>query len=185
MNAKELNKIKIFCIVGFAFVCVFGSLSHFFYAWSGYDKVVGILFPANESTWEHLKLAIFPTFLYFLFGMFFIKNKNFILSFFVILLIPMLLIPSIFYSYTAITGQAIIWVDILSYFVSVFVAFVLGYLILKSNFFDKKYTIIAIIGILVILICYLTFTISPLQNFLFKDFTDNSYGLKQLILLLT
>ncbi len=161
-------------------MCVFGSLSHFFYAWSGYDKVVGILFPANESTWEHLKLAIFPTLVYFIVGLFFIRNKNYIVALFVTLLTPMLLIPSIFYSYTSVIGKSLIWLDILSYFISVFLAFLFCYLILNSDPFGNRATIVSFIGIIVIIFCYLTFTICPLQNFLFKDYTDNSYGLKQL-----
>ena len=61
----EKKKILIFCLIGFLFVSIFGALSHFFYEWSGKNKIVGFLFPANESTWEHLKLAIFPTLLFF------------------------------------------------------------------------------------------------------------------------
>ena len=50
-----------------------------FYDWSGKNEIVGILFPANESTWEHLKLALVPTFIYFGIGSIFIKNKNYII----------------------------------------------------------------------------------------------------------
>ena len=94
-----------FCIVGFLFVSILGALSHFFYKWSGENKIIGIIFPANESTWEHLKLAIFPTLLYFLIGTFFIKNPNYLFAFFITLITPIIVIPLIFYTYTAFTKK--------------------------------------------------------------------------------
>lgn len=124
------NKIMLFCLIGFIFVSIFGTLSHFFYGWSGNNKLVGIFFTANESTWEHLKLAIFPTLIYFFFGLTFIKSPNYLFSFFIVLLIPMILIPFIFYTYTAFTKSPILIIDILSYFISIFVAFLICYKIL-------------------------------------------------------
>ena len=79
------KQIFLFCLVGAIFVGIFGALSHFFYEWSGENKIVGIFFPVNESTWEHLKLAIFPTIVYFAAGVFFVKNENYFVSFFVAL----------------------------------------------------------------------------------------------------
>lgn len=55
----------IFCITGAIFTIGFGALSHFFYEWSGFNRAVGVFFAANESVWEHLKLAIFPTLIFF------------------------------------------------------------------------------------------------------------------------
>ena len=36
-----------------------GTLSHFFYQWSGENFFVGLLSPVNETIWEHLKAAVF------------------------------------------------------------------------------------------------------------------------------
>ena len=178
LNIKELKKLKIFCLIGFLFVAIFGALSHFFYDWSGKNEIIGILFPANESTWEHLKLAIFPTFLYFLFGTFFLKNKNYVFAMFITSLIPLILIPSIFYFYTSLTGKPVLIIDILTYFVSVLISWVVCYFILKSNISTSKFNYIFILGIIAIMFCYLTFTLFPPQNFLFKD-PNNFYGLKK------
>ena len=38
-------------------VWAFGAASHFFYQWSGKKRLVGLLFPHNESVWEHGKLG--------------------------------------------------------------------------------------------------------------------------------
>ena len=174
---NDSKQIIIFCIIGFVFVSIFGTLSHFFYSWSGKNKIVGILFPANESTWEHLKLAIFPTLLFFFIGMFFIDNANYLFAFFIVLLLPIILIPLIFYSYTFFTKSPILIVDILTYYFSLFVSFLMCFNILNHSPFNVVFNIISIIGIVIIVICYLTFTIKPPKIFLFKDPITGQYGI--------
>lgn len=169
----------IFCILGFIFVAILGTLSHFFYNWSGNNKVVGIIFPANESTWEHLKLAIFPTIIYFIFGLIYIKNQNYLFAFFVTLILPMILIPAIFYTYTAFVKNSILIVDILSYYLSIFIAFLICYKILCLPKLHVVFNIVAIIGLTLIFICYLTFTLNPPEIFLFRDSVTGHYGLKK------
>lgn len=140
------------------FICIhYGSFVSFFYEWSSYNKIIGILFPANESTWEHLKLAILPTILYFAFGKIFIKNANYLFALFITLLTPIIVIPILFYTYTAVIGHEILFIDILIYLFAVLFAFFMCWLILLLNPLNKNYNIIAIIGLIVILICYLTF----------------------------
>ena len=46
---------------GALFIIASGSALHFVYAWSGYSLVVGFFGAVNESIWEHLKLAFWPT----------------------------------------------------------------------------------------------------------------------------
>lgn len=173
------KQIFLFCLVGAIFVGIFGALSHFFYEWSGENKIVGIFFPVNESTWEHLKLAVFPTIVYFAAGVFFVKNENYFVSFFVALFTPMLLIPAIFYFYTAIVGEPILAVDIATYFVSVAAAFVLCGLVLSRPPLAKAYRVAAVIGIALIVVCYMTFTVFPPKNFLFRDSVTGLYGFGQ------
>lgn len=173
----EKKKIILFCLFTFLFISIFGSISHFFYDWSNNNKFIGFLFPANESTWEHLKLALFPTFAYFFIGSIFFKNPNYLFALFITLLTPMILIPLIFYSYTAFTGNSILFIDILSYFLSVSLACYFCYIILIHKPLGKTANVISIIGISIILICYLTFTIYPPKTFLFKDSLSNKYGL--------
>lgn len=174
----EKKKIVLFCLIAFLFISIFGAISHFFYEWSGKNKIAGFLFPANESTWEHLKLAIFPTLLFFFIGFFIFKNPNYLFAFFITLLTPMILIPAIFYSYTAITGSSILIVDILTYFISVFFACYFCYIILIHEPLGTAANIISIIGISIILICYFVFTLCPPKIFLFKDAVTGGYGLK-------
>ncbi len=169
-----------FCIVGFLFVSIFGALSHFFYKWSGENYIIGIIFPVNESTWEHLKLSIFPTLVYFLIGAIFYKNPNYLFAFFITLITPMVLIPLIFYTNTVFTKKSILIVDILSYFVSVLTAFIFCYFILAHSALNSAFNIIAVVGILLVMIAYLTFTIFTPKLEIFKDPVTKTYGIKKL-----
>jgi hypothetical protein len=52
------SKILRLEVVGFLFVVIFGSLLHFTFEFSHYSKLVAYFSAVNESTWEHLKLAL-------------------------------------------------------------------------------------------------------------------------------
>lgn len=164
-------------MIGFIFVSVLGSLSHFFLWVEGENKVIGFFFPVNESTWEQLKLAIFPTLLYFSFEWIYIKRANYIFVFFITLICPIILIPSIFYSYTSLTGRALIYLDIIIFFLSVLISWILCFIILKSKKIGLILQSISTIGIILILICYFIFSIYPPENFLFEDPISKEFGI--------
>ena len=171
------KRILFFCLAGFLFVSLFGALSHFFYGWSGQNKVAGIFFAANESTWEHLKLALFPTLLYFLAWAFFMDRANYLFAFFIALVTPVLLIPLLFYGYTAIAGNSVLAADIAIYFFSVAAAFFFTGLVLRAPPLPRACSVLALLGIAILLVCYATFTLFPPQNFLFRDPLTGGYGL--------
>lgn len=60
------QSFKVFTVIGILFTMILGSLSHFFYGWSGDFFLVGLFSPVNESVWEHLKLLFFPALLFML-----------------------------------------------------------------------------------------------------------------------
>lgn len=174
------KKIFLFCLFGAIFVSLFGALSHFFYEWSGQNKIVGIFFAANESTWEHLKLAFLPTLLYFAAGAFFAERQNYLLAAFAALAVPVLLIPLLFYTYTAIAGTSILAVDITIYFLSVVAAFALAWFLLRAPALPKAFEALALLGIVILLVCFATFTLFPPQCFLFRDPITGGYGLPKI-----
>ncbi len=122
-------------------------------------------------------MSILPTIIYFVCAHNFLKNKNYSFAMFICLLTPIILIPSIFYSYTAISQKSILVLDIFTFFISVFFAFLFAFLILKQKNNSTIVKIISIVGILVIIVCYLLFTIFPPKIFLFQDVTNGKYGL--------
>ena len=60
-------------ILGMFPVAILGTLSHFVYGLSGENRFIGLFFPVNESTWEHMKLAFFPMLLFTMY----VSSKSF------------------------------------------------------------------------------------------------------------
>lgn len=115
--------------LGILWTIVLGTLSHFFYQWSHENILIGLFSPVNESVWEHLKLLFFPALTYMFIeqkamgkampGLF---GKNLLGIFAGLLVMPLL-----FYGYTAFSGKSILWVDIGIFCVCVLLTFLLPY----------------------------------------------------------
>lgn len=115
--------------LGILWTIVLGTLSHFFYQWSHENILIGLFSPVNESVWEHLKLLFFPALTYMFIeqkamgkampGLF---GKNLLGIFAGLLVMPLL-----FYGYTAFSGKSILLVDIGIFCVCVLLTFLLHY----------------------------------------------------------
>ena len=64
-----------FLIINILIISVLGTISHFLYDISGHNKFVGLFTAVNESTWEHIKIALTPTIL-FIIGSYIKYNKK-------------------------------------------------------------------------------------------------------------
>ena len=98
---KTMKKLNITIIIGILAVWVSGSLFHFVYDWTGKNTFVGLFFPTNESTWEHMKLAFLPMNLYGIYTWYALKDR-FAASGFAILLganVATWAIPFLYYTY--------------------------------------------------------------------------------------
>ncbi|WP_251391556.1 DUF6512 family protein [Mediterraneibacter agrestimuris] len=120
-----MNHLKKYTLWGILFVSVFGTLAHFIYEWSGKNPFLGLFFPVNESTWEHIKLLFFPMLVY----LFYMQHKlkpwypNMLHILFYGLLLGCALIPVLFYTYSGILGSTVIWIDIAIFYISVLISF--------------------------------------------------------------
>lgn len=160
-------------------ICILGTLGHFLYEISGHNKIVALFAAVNESTWEHIKIALTPMFLmclidgykYGLYGNYFIAKS---LS----LLVIIILIPIIFYSYTSITKKAILPIDIITFYVVIIVAQLTFYKVISLESFGFIYNYIGLILMFVIFGTYMSATMLPMKNFLFKDPISKKYGIK-------
>ena len=115
--------------LGILWTIVLGTLSHFFYQWSHENILIGLFSPVNESVWEHLKLLFFPALTYMFIeqkamgkAMPGLLGKNLLGLFAGLLVMPLL-----FYGYTAFSGKSILWVDIGIFCVCVLLTFFLPY----------------------------------------------------------
>ena len=58
------KKILKWELIGILVISLLGSVLHFVFDWSGQLASVGAIAAVNESVWEHLKLAYWPTLVY-------------------------------------------------------------------------------------------------------------------------
>ena len=155
-------------IAGIIFVSILGTLSHFTYQWSGKNRIVGFLTPVNESVWEHMKLLFFPMLLYGLLVQGNQADPCRTAAYCAGLLIGTLLIPVIFYAYTAVLGKNYLPLDILTFLVSVVAAF-LFYAYFAAHGTLCDYDRILTAAVFLLLIFFLVFTYFPPHFFLFDS----------------
>ena len=164
-------------IVGIIIIFLVGSFLHFLYEFSHHNKVVAIFAAVNESTWEHIKICMTPTFLWSIYeistnGF----NNNFLFAKTMCLLTMILLIPALFYSYTYFTKKPYLIVDIICFFITVICSQLVFKYTVNLNISNTLFYLSIFILIIEIL-AYLSLTYKPFKNFLFIDPITHKYGL--------
>jgi len=175
---KKISKNILFWEIGSAlFVILIGSMFHFIFAWSGYNSIVGAFSAVNESIWEHTKLAFFPILIFSLVQYPFVKKKftNYFALKLKELMLAVVLIIVIFYTYSGILGQHYLTLDILDFVVSVILAKILAYVHLFNR--TKGSQILPIILIIVLGIFFFYATFCPPKIPLFKDTPTGNFGI--------
>lgn len=159
-------------------VTIIGSLLHFTYKWSKENKFVAIFAAVNESTWEHIKLALSGIFLCTLVDIWFLgANPNYWLARSVSFVVPVVVIPILFYGYRSFVSHTILLVDILIFVVAAFLSTLTFVLILQASAIGGWGQILSMIISIIIIAAYLLLTRFPLHhNFLFKDPITGRYG---------
>lgn len=112
-------------IIGLLFTIAAGNLLHFVYGWSGKNDIVAAFAAVNESTWEHMKLLAVPWIVWTVIEWLAVgRGKNSLLAARAVgLLIGLLVIPALFYTYQGITGLNSSLVNIIIFQVAVLLAF--------------------------------------------------------------
>lgn len=173
-----IRKILLFHILGVIFTIFLGSFLHFVYELSGFYKPVAIIGAVNESTWEHLKIAFWPAFIfaiieYFIYG----KNqKNFYFAKVKEIYIIPFLIAVFFYGYTIFTEHSL-FLDIFIFVLAIIIGYMVSYKILVWQKDFSKYKVLSIGLILIVVILFSLLSYFPLENFLFLDPVTSSYGI--------
>ncbi len=169
--------IGLWQIVGYAAVCILGTLLHFLYDLTG-STVAALFSGVNESTWEHMKLLFFPMLLFAIIESFFI-GKDFE-SFWCIKLkgtvLGLVMIPVLFYTLRGIFGTTPDWINIGIFFVSAAVAFIYETKQLKKGTMPCAADKAAFAALCIIAVLFWVFTFMPPEIPLFQDPLDGSYG---------
>ena len=173
-----MKKIVNWQIAGFAFTASMGTFFHFLFDLTKESVVAAFISPVNESIWEHIKLLFFPMFLFALFeyafwgqqyaGFWCIKLKG--------IVVGMLLIPVLYYTYSGIIGRSVDWVNIVIFFVAVGVVYFLETKLFLGNTSCKFSSEYAFVILCVIGIVFFVFTFYPPHIPLFQDSMSKTYG---------
>lgn len=149
-------------IVGIPVMFILFSGLHFLYDSTGI-AFFSAFSAVNESVWEHLKIGFFSGLFYAIFEYFhaFKGNKNFFTAKALGLMALVLFIIVVFYTYTAFTGHSILWVDILTAFLSCALCQYTSYRIITSQkSFERCEPFFAVV-LLAMTFCFIIFTYFP------------------------
>lgn len=146
------------------------------------NTIFSIIFPVNESIWEHMKLLVTPVLIFSIIEYIVYKKKdiyfnNFILSYSISMIIGIIIYLIIYLPIHYIFGHNLIFAVILL-FVTFIIIEIISYYIM--NYIDIKYS--NNIGIGIIIFIYIIFgylTYNPIEIDLFYDTSKNIYGISK------
>jgi len=174
-----MNRVLKFEILGIVFISLAGSLLHFTFNLLNRFWLVGAFSAVNESTWEHLKLAVIPTLIWALLESRVFKGKanNFLCAKASGIYLMPILIVVFFYSYTALLGHNFLAADISIFILAVVIGQIVSYKIMTLPEFSRKFNAISLLSLIILLLAFVVFTFYPSHFFLFQDPISEGYGI--------
>ncbi len=176
-----MNKTKVLTweIAGAVFISLSGSLLHFAFEFFGEWPPVALIAAVNESVWEHLKLAFWPAVIYgFIEWPHFRRSaKNFWAAKTVGIFAMPVIILSLFYGYTAMTGHNILWVDISLFVLAVLAGQMISCGLLLRASFGARFNFPAMILLISMIVAFSLLTFFPPRVPLFLDPRTGQYGI--------
>ena len=173
----SLKKIKtISCFGTFALTFLF----HFLYEWFP-NAFFAVLFPVNESIWEHMKLIYSGFFFwgiieYFLIRKYNIKISNYILNLFLVMITSIIVYLIIYLPLYDIFGESM-FISIALLIITIILGEVFSYYLMKKERQDSALNKASIVLILLGYIVFGSLTYNPLKNYIFYDTHHQKYGI--------
>ena len=173
-----MKKLQCWQLGGFMATAALGTLLHFLFHWTGENVIVALFSAVNESIWEHLKLlfysAVFVAVIqYFFWG-------KMVPSFWCIkllgILIGLVLIPVVYYTYTGILGINADWFNITIFFLAAAALYWMETRLFQHGYTCQSGSGLAVTLILLIAIAFTVFTFAPPHIPFFQDPMTGTYG---------
>lgn len=149
-------KLRYF-IFSFLIITTIGFISHFAYDILDFPFLKTI-FPANESVFEHIKLIYFPALFFILFDSFYSGEEKVLQINTFALICAIFFMISAYYTYSGIIGKNIDFMNILIFYLSFLLFFIIRYK--KITPFDRTNSVIIL---LILFILIEIFTFKPLN----------------------
>ncbi len=168
-------------IAGIFFITLAGSSLHFLFEWSGRFLPVALIAAVNESVWEHLKLAFWPSLIFAAIEYPFVRKHtdNFLAAKVSGISVMPLVIVAVFYSYTAIIGRSILAVDISSFVLAVVLGQLTGYAVMRRRRVSNRTKNVSITVLVVLTLAFSFLTYFPPRLPLFRDSRNGEYGITE------
>ena len=161
--------------LGFGIATLGGTILHFLYDWTGGSILVAPFSGVNESTWEHMKLLFWPLFLFAVVQrMFFRERKNFWRVKLWSILLGLLLIPVLFYTYNGAIGKSPDWLNITIFYICAGVVFLFEHRAFKTARHSSR---LAFFALCLAGALFVVFTFAPPRIPLFLDPLTGTYGI--------
>ena len=172
------RSIQLWQLMGFGITSLAGTILHFLYDWLGGSVWVAAFSGVNESTWEHMKLLFWPTFIYAAVQSFFFRDRK---DFWCVklrgILLGLALIPIIFYTYNGVIGKSPDWINITIFFISAAIAYLYETGLFNSQKLTCRSSKAAFAALCVIALLFVIFTFKTPTLNIFKDPLTNTYGI--------
>lgn len=173
------TKITSWQTVGFIFTSIAGVLLHFSYDWSNQSPLFAPFSAVNESIWEHMKLLFYPMFVFALIEHAFIGDgyDNFWNVKLIGILLGLILIPVLYYTYTGVSGAFVDWFNIAIFFLAAAASYWSETKLLTGN---RNYYLsqsFALFLLCVLAFIFVVLTYIPPHIPLFQDPLSGGYGL--------
>lgn len=162
-------------IISIGIIVLIGTFQHFLYAWSGFSPIAAVFAPVNESVWEHLKLAFWPTLIVTLVEFF--RRKPDPVKFLFARSAGILLMPVIiclgFYSYFFLLRQPLFPLDLILYVIAVAAGQIFGDRLYDSPLPHPRAALYALVFLLLYVISLVRYTWNPPNHPLFREIPRN------------
>lgn len=167
-------------MAGFIFTSIAGTLLHFLYELSGEMLLAAPFAAVNESIWEHMKLLYFPMLVYALIE-YFVWGKHAEAFWCVKLLgivLGLILIPVLYYTYTGALGINADWFNIAIFFFAAGLTFWVEAQLFRREWYCPISARAAVLLLVLIGGAFAVWTFCPPQLPLFRDPLTGSYGIE-------
>ena len=172
------RKIGYWQLMGFAVTSLLGTLLHFLYDWTGEAKFIAPFSGINESTWEHMKLLFIPMFVFAIFEYFFFKDRR---DFWCVklkgIILGIITIPVLFYTYNGAIAKSPDWLIIVIFFIAAAVSYIYETRQFKNESTACRSQKVAFAALCIIALTFVIFTFATPELSIFRDPLTENYGL--------
>ena len=156
-------------ILGLVFAIIVGTVGHFIYEWSGYNKVIDFFFSKNENTWEHMKLGITPIILWTIIEFLTNNLDNLFFAKFLSILAFSIILMILYYTSKKIFKKNILFIDILIFYISLGISSLVSIKTIMVGNLGILLNIFGFIGICFTIWLYYKFNKNTPNWFIFKN----------------